>query len=374
MLIFVAKIVKILNTPPKNKQSVCIVSEHLAAGGAERCAALLSQFLDKNKIEVHHLLVMDRVEYPFAGKLFNMGLLKKNNSFFNRLYRFWNMYRFFRNNSFDYIIDARVKHHYFQEWIITKLIYNAPLIVWVHSYMTHLYFPITKLVARIIYSKSKIVAVSDKIKAKIYANYGFDDVTTMYNPIDFSAIENSLDTDEKLDFEYIIAAGSLKNNIKQFDVLLSCYHQSILPSKGIKLVFMGDGVLLKHLKQLACDLHLQDNVVFLGRKQNPFPFYKEAKCTVLTSKNEGFPMVLIESLATGTPVISYDCDSGPSEIIQNGVNGWLVADQNPQKMTDALNEMVENEKLYLHCKVNSKQSVASFSLESIGENWLTLLK
>jgi N-acetylgalactosamine-N,N'-diacetylbacillosaminyl-diphospho-undecaprenol 4-alpha-N-acetylgalactosaminyltransferase len=284
------------------------------------------------------------------------------------------MYRFFRNNSFDYIIDARVKHHYLQEWIITKLIYNAPLIVWVHSYMTHLYFPITKLVARIIYSKSKIVAVSDKIKAKIYTNYGFDDVTTMYNPIDFSAIENSLDTDEKLDFEYIIAAGSLKNNIKQFDVLLSCYHQSILPSKGIKLVFMGDGVSLKHLKQLACDLHLQDNVVFLGRKQNPFPFYKEAKCTVLTSKNEGFPMVLIESLATGTPVISYDCDSGPSEIIQNGVNGWLVADQNPQKMTDALNEMVENEKLYLHCKANSKQSVASFSLESIGENWLTLLK
>jgi N-acetylgalactosamine-N,N'-diacetylbacillosaminyl-diphospho-undecaprenol 4-alpha-N-acetylgalactosaminyltransferase len=137
---------------------------------------------------------------------------------------------------------------------------------------------------------------------------------------------------------------------------------------------MGDGVSLKHLKQLACDLHLQDNVVFLGRKQNPFPFYKEAKCTVLTSKNEGFPMVLIESLATGTPVISYDCDSGPSEIIQNGVNGWLVADQNPQKMTDALNEMVENEKLYLHCKANSKQSVASFSLESIGENWLTLLK
>ena len=127
------------------------------------------------------------------------------------------------------------------------------------------------------------------------------------------------------------------------------------------------------LKQLVHDLHLQEQVVFLGRKQNPFPYYKNALFTVLTSKNEGFPMVLIESLATGTPVVSYDCDSGPNEIIQNRENGLLVENQHPQKMTDALNEMVENEKFYLHCKANSKQSVSAFTLDKIGADWLTIL-
>lgn len=373
MLIFVAKIVKKLNTPPKIKQSVCIVSEQLATGGAERCAALLSHYLENHNFDVHHLTVLDKIEYSYSGSLFNMGLLKNDQSLFNRFFRFWKMHQYFRINTFDYIIDARVKHHFLQEWIIAKWIYNAPLIVWVHSFMTQLYVPKNKLLARFIYSKSKFVAVSDKIKSKITSEYGFTNICTIYNPMDFTEIENELDGDEDLDFNYILAAGSLKNNIKQFDVLISCFHKSILPSKGIKLLIMGDGALLIELKQLVHDLHLQEQVVFLGRKQNPFPYYKNALFTVLTSKNEGFPMVLIESLATGTPVVSYDCDSGPSEIIQNRENGLLVENQHPQKMTDALNEMVENEKFYLHCKANSKQSVSAFSLDKIGADWLTIL-
>jgi dTDP-4-dehydrorhamnose reductase len=72
-------------------------------------------------------------------------------------------------------------------------------------------------------------------------------------------------------------------------------------------------------------------------------------------------MVLLESLACGTPVISFDCESGPSEIIVNELNGLLVENQNQQKMIFALNEMVNNEKLYLHCKSNSKTSVSGFS-------------
>ena len=369
-----AKIVKNLNSLPKNNRSVCIVSEQLASGGAERCAAMLSFFLENNEFEVQHLISIDKVEYPFSGSLFNMGLLKKNNSKFDKLFRFWKMYQFFRQNKFDYIIDSRVKNHFFQEFIIAKFIYNAPLILWVHSFMTHLYFPKSTFFSRLMYSKSQIVAVSNKIKTKLETEYGFKNVSTIYNPIDFQSNKNVHNNKETFEYDFIVAAGSLKNNIKQFDVLISCFKNSILPSKNIKLIILGDGILMNDLKNQVQEMQLQDNVLFLGRQNNPFHFFEKALFTVLTSKNEGFPMVLLESLASGTPVVSFNCDSGPSELIQDRQNGLLVENQNQQEMTEALNEMVENQKLYLLCKANSKESVASFSLDEIGKKWISILK
>ncbi len=56
----------------------------------------------------------------------------------------------------------------------------------------------------------------------------------------------------------------------------------------------------------------------------PFPFVKQALFTVLSSNYEGFPMSIIESLACGTPLVSVDCPSGPSEIIEHNVNGLLI--------------------------------------------------
>lgn len=374
MLIFVAKIVKNLNSSPKNKRSVCIVSEQLASGGAERCAAMLSFFLENNDFEVHHLISIDKVEYPFSGSLFNMGLLKKNNSKFDKVFRFWKMYQFFRHNKFDYIIDSRVKHHLIQELIIAKFIYNAPLILWVHSFMTHLYFPKSRFFYRLIYSKSQIITVSNKIKTKLETEYGFKNVSTIYNPIDLQSNINDQNNQETFDYDFIMSVGSLKNNIKQFDILISCFKNSILPSKNIKLLILGDGILLDNLKNQVQEMQLQDDVLFLGRQNNPFFYFEKALFTVLTSKNEGFPMVLLESLASGTPVVSFNCDSGPSELIQDRQNGLLVENQNQQKMTEALNEMIENQKLYLYCKANSKHSVSSFSLDKIGKKWLSILK
>lgn len=374
MLIFVAKIVKILNSLPKNKLSICIVSEQLATGGAERCAALLSDFLVANEVNVHHLITINRVEYPFSGSLFNMGLLKNDSNPFNKMFRFWKMFLFFRQHKFDYIIDSRVKNHFLQEFFISKFIYNAPLLVWVHSFMTDLYFPKNPYFARFIYNKHLIISVSKTIENKIKQIYNFENVITIHNPIATKDIE--LQSNQSFNFtdKYIISAGSLKNNIKQFDVLISCYLQSNLPNKSIKLIVMGDGVLLEQLKIATKRIDLQNNVVFVGQQINPYIYFKNALFSVLTSKNEGFPMVLLESLACGTPVISFDCESGPSEIIDNELNGLLVENQNQQKMIFALNEMANNEKLYLHCKSNSKESVSGFSITNIGQQWLQIMK
>lgn len=354
---------------------ICIVSEQLAGGGAERCSAILSQFFSANNCKVYHIIVIDRVEYEHAGEILNLGKLKKGS--FKILIRFKKLqvlHRFFKQNQFDFIIDTRVINRQWQEYFITKFIYNAPLIKMVHSFMTQLYFPSSPFLAKSIYINAKqIIAVSKAIESKISTKYQYNKVQTIYNPIDFDFIDSQLKPEINIDFKYILAVGNMNIDVKQFDYLIECYSKSTLPNSNIKLIIIGEGVLKSTYEKMVLSLNLVDKIIFKGSISNPFPYFKKALFTVLTSKNEGFPTVLLESLACKTPVVSFDCQSGPSEIIINNENGILVENQNKQKMILAMNEMFTNKNLYLHCKNNAKSSVEKFSIQHIGNQWLKLL-
>ena len=90
--------------------------------------------------------------------------------------------------------------------------------------------------------------------------------------------------------------------------------------------------------------------------------------------NEGLPNVVLESLACETPVIAFDCSSGPREMILDKENGLLVANQDIEKLAEGMNLLVEDENLYRYCKQNTLQSVQSFSISTIGKQWLDLMK
>lgn len=350
------------------------MSEQLAGGGAERCSALLSQFFETNKCAVHHVIVIDKIEYEFSGEVLNLGKIKNERfNLLDRIKRFKVLNQFFRKNNFDFIIDSRVINRQFQEFLIVKLIYNAPLIKMVHSYMTNLYFPKNKFLAKSIYSNSKkIISVSKTIQDKITNEYQYNQVETIYNPINLDFINKQSEKVLDLGFKFILAVGNMNTNVKQFDQLIHCYSKSDLPKMDIKLLILGEGLLKNSYIEQVHKLNLQDKIIFKGTIQNPFSYYKLALFTVLTSKNEGFPTVLLESLACETPVIAYDCLSGPSEIIENNENGILVENQNQEQMILAMNAMISNKKLYLHCKNNAKASVEKFSIQNIGNQWLQL--
>lgn len=365
-----------MNVSEKKQPRICIVSDQLATGGAERCAANLSIFFEKNNCKVHHVIVVDKIEYSFSGEVLNLGKLKnKTNGFFNRLKRFLVLKQFFKNNKFDYIIDFRVRSQQLQEFIIIKFIYNAPLIISIRSFMIDLYFPKNKLLANTIFSQAKkIITVSQAIENRISKEFSYSQLQTIYNPIDFDLISRLANEELNLDFEYVLAVGRMNDDVKQFDKLIEVYANSELPLNNIKLIFLGDGSNKEKYELQVFNNNLKGMIYFKGKVDNPFMYMKNAKFLLLSSKNEGFPNVILETLACGTPVVSFDCESGPNEIIINRENGLLVENQNFEAFKISINEMALNEELYNNCKANSKASVQQFSIDMIGRQWLELMK
>ena len=343
----------------------------LGKGGAERSSALLSQMFYDVGFDVHVVSVLNQIEFPYKGKLLNLGELKaKNDSVFGRWNRLRVLKKYLKEHNFDYVIDNRTRIGFIKEFIISKFIYTPKKTIYcIRSYKVDYYINPNRFLGRLIYGNAfKIVAVSKAIAEKVKEVYNFKNVTTIYN-----AVTNDDIAKNKTANDYILFFGRIDDDIKNISLLLDGYSKSKLPGHQINLKVLGDGKDVEKLKKLTRDLNLASNVQFLPHNPNPSILIKSALFTVLTSRYEGFPRSLIESLAFGTPVISVDCKSGPNEIIENATNGLLIENHNPEVLAEAMNRLFEDKDLYLHCKSNSIGSVAHFSEANIVQQWQNLL-
>ena len=361
---------------PNKKIKIALIGYRLGIGGAEKVMANLSVFFEKQGIEVHNIIVLDVVSYTFSGKLVNLGTLKnKSNGVFNKLQRFFFLKRYLDENNFDFIIDFRFRNKPIQELLIAKFLYKPKTIFTVHSYLIDHYMPNWSFLTRFMHQDCyKMVVITNKAKELIESKHHLNNVQTIYNPINIEEIQSKSIETIDLNFEYIIGIGQMETNVKQFDKLIEAYSNSILPNQNIHLVLLGDGERISILIALAKQKNIEEKVHFLGYQNNPYKYLKNAKFFVLSSLNEGLPNVILEALSCETPVVSFDCLSGPSEMISQKQNGLLVENQNVQKLTEAMNLFIEDEKLYTICKENALQSVSPFSIENIGKQWLDLMQ
>ena len=358
-------------TKPKTK--VAIISLSLECGGAERFAVNLSHILTSLDYEIHNIIINNKIDYTPSGVIFNLGLKSlKYTSFYRKIKKGVLLHKYLKENSIEIIIDNRTRIGIFKEYI-TKLIYSHRRVFYlIHSYKIIDYLPNKSFFTKIIYNKAhNLICVSKEIQNLIIDKYQFQNTVVIYNPFDLLTIveEDGIDIPEK----YILFFGRLDEKVKNFSLMLDAFDKSEIYKNGYTLIIMGQGNDEEFIKLKIEALNLQDSVKIISFQNNPFYYVKNARFTVLTSRYEGFPMSVIESLGVGTPVVSVDCKSGPSEVIINEYNGLLVENNNEELLSVAFKRFVDDEILYNFCKGNAQQSVQHLSIENITKQWKEIL-
>lgn len=192
----------------------------------------------------------------------------------------------------------------------------------------------------------------------------------IYNPVNVVSIQKA--AEELVDASYSFVAVGRLHPQKDYPTLLEAC--AILKQRhpDFTLAIIGEGMEKDQLMKQSKELQLQKNVYFLGLQSNPYPYMKQAKLLVSSSRYEGFSNVIIESLCLGTPVIATDSPGGNAEVIENDVNGWLCLPQDPYDLAKAMEkgllevEKISSEKIAL-------QAEAQFGLELILNKYEELL-
>jgi glycosyltransferase involved in cell wall biosynthesis len=167
----------------------------------------------------------------------------------------------------------------------------------------------------------------------------------------------------------ILGAGSFLT-LKDFETLLRAFSILHRTRPTARLVLLGEGSHRKNLEKIVGDLNLRECVSLPGFFPNPAPYMAKASVFVLSSRREGFGNVLVEAMACGVNVVSTNCPSGPAEILDNGLYGWLTPVGDPDKMAAAMDDALRNPKPAEFLKTRA----GYFSKEKSIENYVKLIE
>ena len=221
-----------------------------------------------------------------------------------------------------------------------------------------------------LYPKSSgIIVQTEKAHEIISKRFPKSNVRAIGNPIRQISINDSPPKEN-----IVLSVGRLISS-KHHDNLIKLFAK--LNAPGWKLVIVGGNALKENnfdkLRQLIRDLDLEDKVELTGEQKTVEKYYLKSKIFAFTSSVEGFPNVVGEALSSGLPVIAYDCIAGPSEMIDDGENGYLVPVFDDPMFQEKLQQLINDEALRNKMAEKSKESIKNFSVESIGNQFLDFI-
>lgn len=209
-----------------------------------------------------------------------------------------------------------------------------------------------------------VVCQSRAMQSDLVESFGIPESQTVVinNPIDLARIrEKSAETIaypvDGADFIKLIAAGRM-SRVKGFELLIEAIAR--LKDSRIHLTILGEGPLEAELKKLAEKKGLASQIFFAGFQSNPYAWFAKADAFVLSSRYEGFPNVVLEALACGTPVIATPAPGGTREILEQ-IDGNVIADSvTAEALSDAISRWMKS-----GCRCVTSGAVAPYTLGNI---------
>ena len=210
----------------------------------------------------------------------------------------------------------------------------------------------------------RVIAVSEGVAMELQQRLGLpaEQVMTIYNPVVDSVLTSHAEAVPRHPWlqpgqtPVILAAGRLIAQ-KDFTTLLKAF-ALLRSARQVRLIILGEGELREALLEQAQTLGVAEHVSLPGFEANPFAAMRAARVFVLSSRFEGLPGVLIQAMACGTPVVSTDCPSGPSEILEAGVWGRLVPVGDVAAMARAIEACLDDDQ-----PPDVRRRAASFSVD-----------
>lgn len=353
------------------KIGFCINS--LETGGAERLLVDIINVLYETKdYEIHLLtkmksnsyffnLIKDKIKYEFL-------LEKKSEGFFSKtrdsILKKINFKKF--SDKVDIIIDFLDGD--FCSYI--KNIKNKKKIIWLH--LSYEKLKIRKNIDKKLSAYTKIIVIADDMEKELLeARKDLKNISKVDNFVDYQEIDKKLNEDLKMNFDfnqkYFLTVCRLNEEQKDVKTLIEAFS---LYKGDEKLVIAGDGPDRKMLEDLCIEKNLKDKVIFLGMINNPFIFMKNSQAFILSSKVEGFGLVLVEALYCGAKVISSNCPTGPSQILLNGEAGELFEVSNVDELLNKL-EIIHNKE---YNKAKIEETLKRYTRENFINNFRMVIE
>jgi len=350
----------------------------LRGGGAERVMVWLSSGFVERGIDVD--LVLAKAEGPLLSEVSKkvriVDLSSKRVS-----YSLPKLVRYLRVEKPDVLLSTIV-HANVISILAKKISHVNTKIVVRHTASLHgmknaksgLKFKLTIILAKMFYKEADLVIANSVVMASEIAelfNVPKEKLVTIYNPIPNEiftrASEPVLDEWFTKDSSPVILSVGRLTKQKDFETLIRAF-RIVRKIKEAKLVILGEGEERTKLEELAKDLGVDSDIYMPGFTDNPFKYMRNASVFVLSSRYEGLPNVLIETLALGVPVVATDCPTGPREILENGKYGYLVPVGDEKRLAEAIIRVLDGMKPQV-----DKAWLAKFSYERIIEEYLNVL-
>jgi len=277
--------------------------------------------------------------------------------------------KFMKINNIDIMIDIDGILEMYT--IPAKMFKKTKIVSWEHyNFYQHPVVPYRKYTRKMAAKwANAIVTLTEEDKGYYEENLKIRcPIRCIYNPVIWKENTGEYDTTSKM----ILSAGRLTYQ-KGFDILVDVADKFLKKYPDWKWVVLGEGEDRQMLEEKVKMLDLDKQLLFPGNVSNIDKYYSEAAMFVMTSRFEGLPMTLLETKPYKLPLISFNCKTGPSELIKEGVNGFLVSEGNINDMADKIVQLMEDEKLRKQMSKNTVEDMEKFELSQIMEQWNNLI-